>query len=165
MSKVITFSRLFPAYHPRKGEPTYFVEKIWSGIKEDFSKTLIGLDNELFNFSKGIYKPKYHTIRAGNRWKVGDKFSPRVWSDKPYRSKQITISPDIEIKKVWEVKIEQFGSSKIISYPTKRKGYDYMISLGDVANNDGLSIKDFNNWFIKVPFIGQIICWNENINY
>ena len=32
MSKVITFSRYFPSYHPRKGEPTFFVEKIHWGL-------------------------------------------------------------------------------------------------------------------------------------
>jgi hypothetical protein len=35
MAKVITFSRFFPAYHPRKGEPTYFVEKIWAHLISD----------------------------------------------------------------------------------------------------------------------------------
>ena len=28
MSRVMTFSRVFPSYHPRKGDPTYFVEAI-----------------------------------------------------------------------------------------------------------------------------------------
>jgi hypothetical protein len=25
---------VFPAYHPRKGEPTYFVEKIWRSMSD-----------------------------------------------------------------------------------------------------------------------------------
>ena len=37
MSKVIIFSRVFPAYHQKVGQPTYFVEKLWQSI----------LDNEL----------------------------------------------------------------------------------------------------------------------
>ena len=31
-SKVITFSRYFPAYQTRKGEPTYFVEQIQNSL-------------------------------------------------------------------------------------------------------------------------------------
>jgi hypothetical protein len=31
MSRVLTFSRVFPAYHPKAGQPTGFVEKIWKG--------------------------------------------------------------------------------------------------------------------------------------
>jgi hypothetical protein len=30
--KPILFSRFFPAYHPKKGQPTYFVEKIWAHL-------------------------------------------------------------------------------------------------------------------------------------
>jgi hypothetical protein len=36
MAKVLTVSRQFPAYHPRKGEPTYFVEKVLTAL---FPKT------------------------------------------------------------------------------------------------------------------------------
>jgi len=109
MSKVITFSRVFPAHHPKAGQETHFVEQIWNGLNilslpvpknkdlpHDFMWSILPLSN---------YGYKYHTIRAGNRWKVGDKFSPRVWSDKPYKSKQIIIAPDIEVVKVWDVEI------------------------------------------------------------
>jgi hypothetical protein len=30
--KVITFSRTYPSYHPKAGQPTYFVEKVWSSL-------------------------------------------------------------------------------------------------------------------------------------
>lgn len=30
--RVTTFSRYFPSYHPRKGEPTNFVFKIWNSV-------------------------------------------------------------------------------------------------------------------------------------
>ena len=150
MSRVITFSKYFPAYHPRIGEPTLFVEQIQGGLK-------------------------VHTIRAGNRWKVGDKFSPRIWAGKPYRTPQLTIAPDMEIKKVWdyEVKINPSGVEQwFINGTMVSESNDYMqqwfnaglIEL--IARNDGLTLQDFLNWF-KHPsnFKGQIICWNENINY
>jgi hypothetical protein len=104
-------------------------------------------------------EPKYHTIRAGHRWKVGDKFSPRVWSGKAYRSKQFIIGPDIEVKKVWDIE----------------KHHDFFMINGngvlarevsELAKNDGLDELDLRHWFGKEPkFSGQIICWNDKIEY
>jgi len=155
--KVLTFSRVFPAYHPKKGQPTNFVEKIYNGLysKNNLMDYPLGLDID--DTVKGM---KHHTIRAGNHWKVGDKFSPRVWSGKPYNSKQIIIAPDIEIKKVWELIVDEYG---IVEMPKAKA----TTILQDIAKNDGLSIEDFIAWFKDFKQAGtyQIICWNENIEY
>jgi hypothetical protein len=100
MSRVITFSRYFPAHHPRCGESTYFVEKIWASLETSFLDQLADEDR-IFNprLSLDVFAPKHHTIRAGHRFKAGDWFSPRVWSGKPYNSKQIQFAPDIQVKK------------------------------------------------------------------
>lgn len=173
MSKVITFSRVFPAYHPKKGQPTFFVEKIWQsfGINPLFPSPSLSIHNTHLPYDivhlvgddlvyLHEYVPKHHTIRAGNRWKVGDKFSPRVWSGKPYNSKQIIIAPDIEIKKVWELNVDSDG---IVDMPKAKA----TTILHDIAKNDGLSIGDFIAWFKDFKQAGtyQIICWNENIEY
>lgn len=162
MSKVITFSRYFPAYHPNKGQPTYFVEKIFNGLvrlKMPIQSTGLNYDCELSN------DEKYHTIRSGNRWKVGEKFSPRVWSGKPYNSPMVTIAPDIEIKKIWTFEIRHYKKQCLVlidditieNHPT---------FLQTIARNDGLSFVDFLQWFqYPKEFKGQIICWNEKINY
>jgi len=158
MSKVIIFSQKFPAYHPRKGELTNFVEKFWSSVHADFNfKTplkalgLVNLD--------ATFDPKSHTIRAGKRWKVGDAFSPRIWSGKPYRSKQITIALDTIIKKVWDFEIrdnEFFVDGKQLG----------SLQNVDLAINDGLHSRDFLSWFqFPKPFVGQIICWDKNVYY
>lgn len=163
MAKVITFSRYFQTNHPRKGEPTYFVEQIWNGLNKlklpvpknkdvpsDFLWSILPLSN---------YGDKFHTIRQGYRWKVGDKFSPRVWSGKPYQSKQIIIAPDIEIKKIWDF------SRDLISDNYYLNGHEIDADkLELIAKNDGLSIEDFKAWINK-PFLGQVLCWNENIEY
>jgi hypothetical protein len=62
--KYMMVAKHFPAYHPRKGQPTGFRESILSGEKQ-------------------------HTIRAkaGNRFD-GDTISLRQWSGRPYASKQ-----------------------------------------------------------------------------
>lgn len=168
MSRVITFSRLFPSYHPRKGESTNFVEQIWNGLNKlklpvpkntdvpsDFLWSILPLAN---------YGFKYHTIRAGNRFKVGDKFSPRVWSGKPYRSKQIIIAPDIEIKKVWNFEVDVNGIYCINGL------YIPEGTETEITKNDGLSNGDFFKWFMPnymkpKAFKGQIICWNDKIEY
>jgi len=88
MSRVLTFSRTFPSYHPRKGEPTYFVEKIWNNILKNENTSyyeICSLNDNIEENKKAIIwdfwvmlkkahevpESKYHTIRAGHRWKVG----------------------------------------------------------------------------------------------
>jgi hypothetical protein len=173
MSRVITFSLKYPAYHPRKGEATWFPEKILAGLSIEnywnwFYDINIHVDMGLLqDFQKGFMygeaqRPiKHHTIRAGNRWEGGDKFSPRVWSGKPYQTKQIIIAPDIEIKKVWDIELRVRGDFKEFILPayTHRK-----VPLEEVAANDGLSLNDFLNWFPKAGRF-QIICWADHINY
>lgn len=158
MSKVITFSRVFPKYHPKAGQPTYFVEKLLSSINYKYYD-----EDRQFNprLSVDSFEPKNHTIRNGNRWKVGDKFSPRVWSGKPYNSKQIIIAPDIEIVKVWDIGLRVRGDFKeLYCNDCDLTG----TSIYEIAKNDGLSVADLFSWFDK-PFEGQIICWNNNVNY
>ena len=169
MSRVITFSRVFPSYHPRAGEPTHFVEKVLKSLydpafllkpPQEF-KTVGGHDITKLHLKQPIevFDPKHHTIRAGHRWKVGDTFSPRVWSGIPYKSKQITFALDIEIKQIWDVEFDEDGSLWIFS--DNERGPEV---VEEVAKNDGLTKDDLFAWFNK-PFTGQIICWNENINY
>lgn len=182
MSKVITFSRTFPAYHPKAGEPTFFVEKVYNSLYElglprydDLSCDLPIADNF------GKLRAKHHTIRAGNRWKVGDNFSPRVWGSDinpkngrigPYNSKQIIIAPDVEIKKIWKFTMVPSLWADECTFRINGKRLDSG-QLTEVAYNDGLTLHDLIYWFAgsgaanskRKPFDGQIICWNENINY
>lgn len=177
--KVITFSKYFPKKHPRSGMPTYFPEKIWGGLLElgviSLSKTVelsraTGIGNWNMNTIRHANLGfKYHTIRAGDRWKVGEQFSPRVWSGKPYASKQVEIAPPITIEKIWE-----FGINKTDYFIKDSKGIIRTIlrnDLREIAMNDGLERDDFESWFAIHPkkgenyFTGQILCWNPNINY
>jgi len=184
MSKVITFSRVFPKYHPKAGQSTYFVEQLYNSL---FSK------NNLMDYPKGlevdesILGVKNHTIRSGNRWKIGDKFSPRVWSEKPYNSKQIILCEDVEIKQIYDFQITtedddgehdwsyvEFLGKHYTAYGYG--GYDDEL-MCEIAKNDGLSITDFYDWFLTVRtkqqrldnepkiFKGQIICWSDTVSY
>jgi hypothetical protein len=158
MAKVITFSTKFPGYHPKAGLDTHFVASIFKSIQFEHL-------SQLSDFTKN------HTIRKGNRYKQGDYFSPRIWGNDinpkslrsgPYHSKQITLAPDILIKKIWKIEI----------YPTHDVYINgkFFCSFGSVnweslAANDGLSSNDFRNWFNVLPFRGQIICWNDEVEY
>ena len=180
MSRVITFSRAYPAYHQRKGEPTFFPEKLFNslhraaGIYFTHHYSIVSLnpgkekeadsfwDTVEMNYDNLGFKG--HTIREGHRWKVGDKFSPRVWSGKPYHSKQIIIAPDVEIKKVWNFKIES-GIFWILGTGGRALALSKN-QISRIAANDGLSAEDFKTWFqYPKPFKGQIICWDKSINY
>jgi hypothetical protein len=170
MSRVITFSRNFPKYHPNAGEPTYFVEKLWSSINDiNISKVELPVERE--NFCFGKFEPKHHTIRVGNRWKVGDKFSPRVWSGKPYNSKQIIIAGDVEIKQIWNIEIKQIWNIEIKVEGNGRWHTVYLNgknichdTVKEIAKNDGLDWSELLSWFNK-SFTGQIICWNGELGY
>ena len=169
MAKVITFSRTFPSYHPRKGQPTHFVEAFYKSLY--LMKTIPKELEDFFVHEKFINGlTKHHTIRAGRRFKKGDLFSPRVWGDDinpksgksgPYHSKQVILAQDTEIKQVWDIEINKDGFIRI--------GSDIrVLSFGNetkLAENDGLTRDDLFEWFAKLPFSGQIICWNENIKY
>jgi hypothetical protein len=172
MARVITFSRTFPKGHPKEGKPTYFVEKFWASLVDqeiEFPEFWSGwFDlNCNYPFDGNNFpdtNPKNHTIRSGNRWKVGDKFSPRVWSGKPYQSKMIQFAPDIEIKKIWEFEMDLCGVYSIDKFYVDPDDY------GKLALNDGLTEIEMHHWFMPnynkpKEFRGQIICWNENINY
>ena len=167
MAKVITFSQKFPSYHPKAGQPTYFVEAFYKSLF--VMKCLPKELEESFNhevFLNGM--TKHHTVRSGNRFKKGDFFSPRVWGTDvnpksgksgAYHSKQIILSHDTEIMNVWDIEINEATE---ISINGKFISYGWEVEL---ANNDGLSWQEFNDWFVKLPFKGQIICWNDAVFY
>jgi len=162
MAKVITFSEKFPAYHPKAGQPTFFVEKFWVSIKVPLPVSVHAeqLESRVSNLMLGDFRPKHHTIRMGKRWKEGDNFSPRIWSGKPYNSKQIIIADDQIILKVWD--IESTGNNHLYINEKSINHFDTM----RLAENDGLQMDELLAWFkYPQPFKGQILCWNNYINY
>jgi len=179
--KVITFSRKFPAHHPRAKQLTFFAEKFWQSMIDN-DKTAKAFApfkakyRKEFGFTtdgQGWQEPhiaKHHTIRKGHRWKKGDSFSPRVWGENinpksgksgPYQSKQITIGPDTEITEVYDFRITKKG--EIFLGETEI----HLPELRIIARNDGFeNSDDLEHWFANVKeFDGQIICWNSKVNY
>lgn len=177
--KVLMCSRHFPKGHPKQGQPTWFVEKVWKSIWVAHK----GSANPLYPwweiydeaFPSGDirenihqHQPKHHTIRAGSRFKPGDMVSLRVWSDKPYRSKQIEFA-QVEVKKTWAIRLTIVNNTSVVL--TINGVEKHARWVHQLAANDGLDSLDFINWFNIHPkkkqqvFKGQIICWSESVNY
>jgi len=131
MARVITFSTVFQKTHPRAGQPTGFEQKILSGEKK-------------------------HTIRNGSRWKVGMLFSPRIWTGRPYASKQKSIIEGVGMVE----EVYGFEVNKGIPYINGNPLSVYQATI--VCKNDGLEWYDFVQWILnKDGFDGQIICWKK----
>lgn len=171
----VTFSRTFPATHPKKGEPTYFVEKIWKWIYESnqFNYPLLellkyqNLYHEHFKLQQTVgflkFDSKFHTIRKGKRFKVGDFIVPMVWAGRPYHKTadgkwKIQFAPPLELVKVYDFEIKE-GSNIYINnvyFPSRKLIY--------IAQNDGLKLSEFGHWFNihkGHDFSGQILCWGD----
>lgn len=170
MAKVITFSRHYPAYHIRKKDHTFFVERLLNSfpIKGNLPELNEHIDGKLYfafvnSLSDDNLPPKHHTVRRGKRYKKGDWFSPRVWSGTPYHSKQIIIAPLQQITEVYDFDITEDGKYLING---KEVNFKKLITI---AQNDGFEfLDDFELWFNlkkRQSFSGQVICWNSNIKY
>lgn len=157
--KEIMFSRTFPAYHPRKGEPTYFVEQMLKQLIADGKATTEDLKGPFVDCSvldKVGYKG--HTVRKGHNFKAGDYFKPKVWTDKPYCSVKHQFAQPVLVEKTFDFELTH--SDFLVD------GKIYCLkALTALAHNDGLSSDDFECWFNEEPFDGQIIVWNNAIIY
>lgn len=125
----LLLSSRFPANNPEACEPTYFREKIQSG-------------------------QKIHTIRKNREWwnEKAEKINSgemalhlRSWTGKPYDSKQ----------EEWGV-FDKVGVQKIrIEYDTFYEDSLNVtidgkeIPAETVANNDGLTLRQFADWFFN----------------
>lgn len=153
---VLMLSQVFPADHPRAGEPTFFKYKLINAIKIDKEDIPIygiphrGMPNERLGC-------KLHTIRANypiwaKRFEQIERgeacLSIRQWSGKPYASKQVEIArltkeDGIGLQK-FEVYANYAGINNWQHFKIDDKGY---MSINDIPNKDGLSREDWIDWF------------------
>lgn len=185
----IGFSLNYPNYHPKKGQKTYFVEKVWESIYLDNAgwEGFWPIVNSGNNFDIGLhnkYEPKHHTIRAGHRWKAGDWFQPFCWSGRPRWSKPILFAPPIQIVKTWDIEIVNYVDYELMAvqvngrvFATWLHGFDFdseasLLRTNELAKNDGLKTQDLIDWFTKSPdfkktnkFSGQILTWSNEVEY
>lgn len=145
---VLMISRTFPATHPRKGEQTYFVDKILKQYSD---------------FNNFLGWQKIHTIRGNFKlWAKRIKaiqegkaiLSLRYWSGSPYNFKKDG-SKQIEFARLdkdsgiglqflsFDVPYGDFATSdtESDSYSINPNTFDLL------AKNDGLTKEDLKSWF------------------
>jgi hypothetical protein len=147
---VLMISRTYPATHPRKGEETYFVQKI---------------DQINMVESLQLFQPtKLHTIRRNYKlWAKRIKaiqedkavLSLRYWSGSPYNflkdgSKQIEFARLDKDSGIGLQKLTFYESDSCCPYVYGMDGIsNEPIEVSELATNDGLSLQDFKAWFRK----------------
>ncbi len=129
---VITLAKTFPAWHPRKGEPTEFLEKFLNGqtCKENAKLHTIRANYPL-------WLKRIREVQNGNA-----VLSVRQWSGRPYASKQVEIARLTAADGVGIQKLE-FYDGRII-YPTIGECH---AGVKEIANKDGLYANDWVDWF------------------
>ena len=150
---VIMLSQTFPANHPRRGEETKFKQQIINAIFVNQGWNKIAAYPELGD--------KRHTIRANyDLWKKridevqrGEAcLSLRQWEGKPYRSKQIefarlTNRDGVGIQKLILSRNLADQNYLVGTIDREGNGIDLRIGAGTLSPNDGLTYKDWTDWF------------------
>lgn len=126
---VLTLSHSFPANHAMHGKPTYFREK-FLGTPGMLRK----LHTIRANYS--LWAKRFEKIAAGDAC-----LSVREWMDAPYRSKQREIA---RLTKDDGIGLQclRFDKSRFLPHVNYKS-----VGIGNLANNDGLSLEDWKEWF------------------
>lgn len=154
------------------GQPTRFIEKILSN-EEQFVQL------EGYPMHRPTLKPKLHTIRAGNRWKVGHQIhfatgvrtkNYKCWAKGIARSVQ-NIQIDTVIGKQENrttysmiVKVDGFYlESEDIERMSDNDGFDSPIQFIEWFHQAGEEVNDEKSMFLKDVrrFKGQLIHWTN----
>ena len=139
---VITLSRHFLANHKRAGEETHFKEKflLGQGLTDYDTPSLAKIHTIRANYP--LWEKRIKEIQEGHA-----VLSVRQWSGKPYRSKQVEIARltadnGIGIQKLsFDKDKDGVPSFKFLNINGK------YIDRETLANNDGLSLNDWVDWF------------------
>lgn len=141
---VITISKVFPCYHPKKGEKTGFVVKM---INKEKKHTIRG------NYQ--FWKKRIDEVNAGNAI-----LSVRQWLGKPYYSNQHQLfkycKGEVGIQKCSVGIIN--GNEPFIHVNDVHVAWE---TMNAIIANDGLEKQDFCDWFKKPIKDGCIIHFTD----
>ncbi len=162
------------------GMPTYFIEKIWQGIFLDdeiwhakgsaydhFQEKHYEKFNRYFEASlTEAIAPKIHTIRAGHRWKTGDKLHMVINNRQKNR---FQFAPVLEAKSVQDFEIKDFGIVCTVNVDDEKiaefhdgLGYQTTVDFKSLCINDGFDNELAFMRYFKGDFKGQIIHWTNH---
>lgn len=130
----LMIAKTFPKGHIREGEETKFIFKIFNCYKIHTIRS---------NYE--LWEKRFKTIATHENAVL----SLRTWEGKPYNSKQ-------EQGFLLTVEKDQIGLQKLTFTDTETCVIDghHIIRRDELAENDGLSLEDFNSWFKKAK-IGE----------
>lgn len=122
----LTLSQVFPHNHIKAGEPT--------GFRENLRKTKIHTIRANYEF----WRKRFEKINAGEA-----VLSIRQWVGKPY-GKGSTQRELCRLSREDGIGIERLMFDKSLLLPH----VNYKpVGIGNLANNDGLSLDDWKEWF------------------
>lgn len=166
MKKYVLFlSPFFMNGHKRQGEPTGFIDKLYATFCTTADEWI---GKSELNVSAN--PQKIHTIRASVRERLfadvtkgGAYLSIRSWEGKPYRSKQKEV---IRLYQENYVALQPIKMTYDSNDPLPRVWIEGKeVSLPEVAQNDGLTVPDFIDWFFgngkSNVFEGYVIHFTE----
>ena len=139
---IITLSRHFLANHKRAGEETHFKEKflLGQGLTDYDTPSLAKIHTIWVNYP--LWEKRIKEVQEGRA-----ALSIRQWTGKPYRSKQVEIATltagsGVGIQKLCFDK-DKDGVPSLKYFNINGKYIDREM----LANNDGLSKEDWQEWF------------------
>ena len=151
----IGVSKQFPTTHPRRGEQTFFEEKINNVLMPITEDPILG--------------KKMHTIRANEDGTAFERWEKRFekinageavlelfhWSGSPYNSKHdgskpvvfatLTKDDGIGIQKLEF--LQNDDGERSLEWPSINQDWHQSPRGQEVAKNDGLSFEDWKAWF------------------
>lgn len=166
------------------GKPTYFVERIWKGLKENItdaqhleilkqippSETI-----KQFEINAEAYKKvtaKLHTIRADdkNRWKRGTKIHFFINCRQPNMFRFAPILPVTSVQNIEIIWCSEVRSTELSTLSPKRLNYVdvivddtllYIEDIKELSQNDGFdTVEEFFAYFNQ-DFTGKLIHWTD----
>src|SRR5690606_24794514 len=130
---VLTVSQVFPSYHPQKGQQTNFPRSILGLLK---------LHTIRQNYE--LWKKRIDEVNAGKAI-----LSVRYWDGKPYKDKQKEFQ---QFDKDSGIDVQRLDRMCFINNTAfvDETGSNYTpVMLDTLADNDGLSLQQFKDWFRK----------------
>lgn len=124
---ILTLCKVFPVNHSRAGEPTGFEDKLKSGEKKHTIR---------FN-AKDVWDERYKGVSSGKKY-----LSVREWTGRPYNSEQR------ELARYDRIGLQHitmtYGADDAVPQAWVN---DKKVPVELLAQNDGLSVQDFVEWF------------------
>jgi hypothetical protein len=127
---VLIIPEVFPSYHTHAGQPTDFIAKI-------------SRNEKIHTISKNykLWQRRIDEVNFGLAY-----ISLRKWSGKPYRSRQIEIK-QFHFVGMELIQIDKYKTSESHYYDWNIGSGGGILSLEQVANNEGLTLYQFLRWF------------------